>query len=107
MTSSHLTSRVTDTNTGDLQNEKGVAIPLEKLEGQLNQLKVIFAEKQELVTALEAYGSSAHGGAPADGADAPADAAAVADGEPPAAEEAVPAAVDDDALAAAEQAKAE
>jgi len=106
-----LSSWVTDVSSGDLQNEKGVAIPLEKLEGQLNQLKVIFAEKQELVTALEAYGSSAHGGAPADGADAaPADAAApaAADAEPPAAEEAAPAAaVDDDALAAAEQAKAE
>ena len=99
---------MTDVSSGDLQNEKGVAIPLEKLEGQLNQLKVIFAEKQELVTALEAYGSSAHGGAPADGADAPAPAAAAAaEAEPPAAEEAAPAAVDEDALAAAEQAKAE
>ena len=101
---------MTDVSSGDLQNEKGVAIPLEKLEGQLNQLKVIFAEKQELVTALEAYGSSAHGGAPADGApaDAAAAPAAAADAEPPAAEEAAPAAaVDDDALAAAEQAKAE
>ena len=59
--------RVTDVSSGDLQNEKGVAIPLEKLEGQLNQLKVIFAEKQELVSALEEYGSAARGGGPSDG----------------------------------------
>eukprot|EP00095_Tigriopus_kingsejongensis_P000590 maker-scaffold95_size379157-snap-gene-0.22 protein:Tk00590 transcript:maker-scaffold95_size379157-snap-gene-0.22-mRNA-1 annotation:"PREDICTED: uncharacterized protein LOC578961" len=31
-------------------------IPIEKLEGQLNQLKVIFMEKQKLVDDLEAYG---------------------------------------------------
>ena len=100
-----MTFRVTDTNTGDLQNEKGVAIPLEKLEGQLNQLKVIFAEKQELVSALEAYGSSAHGGGPA---------AAATDGTAAAAANAAPeepAAVDEGAAAAtddgAEQAKAE
>ena len=98
--------RVTDVSSGDLQNEKGVAIPLEKLEGQLNQLKVIFAEKQELVSALEEYGSAARGGGPGDGAAAAqaAAAAAIAPAEEPAADEAP---VDDDALAAAEQAKAE
>ena len=30
-------------------------ISIEKLEGQLNQLKVMFAEKQKLVSDLEAY----------------------------------------------------
>ena len=95
--------RVTDVSSGDLQNEKGVAIPLEKLEGQLNQLKVIFAEKQELVSALEEYGSAARGGGPSDGTAAePAELA-----EPAATDEAPSASVDDDALAAAEQAKAE
>ena len=97
-------TRVTDVSSGDLQNEKGVAIPLEKLEGQLNQLKVIFAEKQELVSALEEYGSAARGGGPGDGAAAAQAAAAPAPAEEPAADEAP---VDDDALAAAEQAKAE
>ena len=33
-------------------------ISIEKLEGQLNQLKVMFAEKQQLVSDLEAYGPS-------------------------------------------------
>ena len=33
------------------------AIPIEQLEGQLNQLKVMFAEKQKLVSDLEAYGA--------------------------------------------------
>ena len=100
-------TRVTDVSSGDLQNEKGVAIPLEKLEGQLNQLKVIFAEKQELVSALEEYGSAARGGGPADGtaeaaAPLPAEPATTAADDAPA-----DAAVDDDALAAAEQAAAE
>ena len=101
-------TRVTDVSSGDLQNEKGVAIPLEKLEGQLNQLKVIFAEKQELVSALEEYGSAARGGGPADGT---AEAAAPVPAEPAATAAAddapAAAAVDDDALAAAEQAAAE
>ena len=35
-------------------------ISIEKLEGQLNQLKVMFAEKQRLVADLEAYGPSGH-----------------------------------------------
>ena len=34
-------------------------ISIEKLEGQLNQLKVMFTEKQKLVQDLEAYGPSA------------------------------------------------
>ena len=105
MMSSHLTFRVTDTNTGDLQNEKGVAIPLEKLEGQLNQLKVIFAEKQELVSALEAYGSSAHGGGPA--ADGAATAAAAPEEPAAAAADEGAAATAEDAAPEAEQAKAE
>ena len=33
-------------------------ISIEKLEGQLNQLKIMFAEKQRLVADLEAYGPS-------------------------------------------------
>ena len=102
-------TRVTDVSSGDLQNEKGVAIPLEKLEGQLNQLKVIFAEKQELVSALEEYGSAARGGGPADGAAAAAAAPVPAEPAATAAADDAPAdaAVDDDALAAAEQAAAE
>ncbi len=36
--------------------DAGTSIPIEKLEGQLNQLKVMFAEKQKLVQELEAYG---------------------------------------------------
>ena len=38
-------------------DEKAV-IPIEKLEGQLNQLKVMFEEKQKLVADLEAYGAT-------------------------------------------------
>ena len=33
-------------------------ISIEKLEGQLTQLKTMFAEKQKLVNSLEAYGPS-------------------------------------------------
>ena len=36
--------------------EDGGSIPIEKLEGQLNQLKIMFAEKQKLVNDLEALG---------------------------------------------------
>ncbi len=36
--------------------EDGSTISLEQLEGQLNQLKVIFTEKQKLVDELDAYG---------------------------------------------------
>ena len=70
-------------------------ISIEKLEGQLNQLKIMFAEKQKLVADLDAYGpvDGAHpeehheehheGGEPApDAAAAPAE--APADGAPPA-----------------------
>jgi peptidoglycan hydrolase CwlO-like protein len=50
-----------DSATGDLHAEDGNAIPLEKLEQQLNQLKVQFAEKQKLVTDLEEYGAAGRG----------------------------------------------
>ena len=49
-------------------------ISIEKLEGQLNQLKVMFAEKQKLVSDLEAYLPAADETKPADApaAEAPA-----------------------------------
>ena len=61
-------------------------ISIEKLEGQLNQLKVMFAENQKLVADLEAYGPSgdhdAHGDHEQHGEAPPADAAAPAPVEP-------------------------
>ena len=42
-------------------------ISIEKLEGQLNQLKVMFAEKQKLVNDLEAYGPSHEDAKPEEG----------------------------------------
>ena len=41
-------------------------ISIEKLEGQLNQLKVMFAEKQKLVSDLEAYLPAAEESKPAE-----------------------------------------
>ena len=41
-------------------------ISIEKLEGQLNQLKVMFAEKQKLVADMEAYMPSAEEAKPAE-----------------------------------------
>ena len=43
--------------------EDGGSIPIEKLEGQLNQLKIMFAEKQKLVNDLEALGPNSAGSA--------------------------------------------
>lgn len=40
------------------QFDENAVIPIEKLEGQLNQLKVMFEEKQKLVAELEAYSES-------------------------------------------------
>ena len=55
-------------------------ISIEKLEGQLNQLKVMFTEKQKLVQDLEAYGPSAVDAKPEEGT------AVVDNGEAPAAD---------------------
>ena len=41
-------------------------ISIEKLEGQLTQLKLMFAEKQKLVGDLEAYGPAAEEAKPAE-----------------------------------------
>ncbi|TRY72301.1 hypothetical protein TCAL_11269 [Tigriopus californicus] len=49
-----LNSWVADSTTAEQENCG--TIPIEKLEGQLSQLKVIFLEKQKLVDELEAYG---------------------------------------------------
>lgn len=49
-----LNSWVEDSTSAELENCG--TIPIEKLEGQLSQLKVIFLEKQKLVDELEAYG---------------------------------------------------
>merc|ERR1711902_424911 len=65
-------------------------ISIEKLETQLNTLKTMFAEKQKLVSDLEAYGAG--GGAPSEAAAAPAEAAAPE--AAPAADEAAPAPAD-------------
>merc|ERR1712121_245423 len=64
--------------------EAGTEISIEKLETQLNTLKTMFAEKQKLVSDLEAYG-------PATGSQAAAPAAAPEEEATPAAEEAAPA----------------
>ena len=82
-----------DGNVGELSSwvatkdsaapEGGSEISIEKLETQLNTLKTMFAEKQKLVSDLEAYGPA--GAAPAAAAPAPEAEAA------PAAEEAAPA----------------
>jgi len=99
-----------DGNVGELSSwvatkdsaapEGGSEISIEKLETQLNTLKTMFAEKQKLVSDLEAYGPTggrapaaaaapaAEGeAAPAEGAEA---AAAPAEGDAPPAEEAPP-----------------
>ena len=76
-----------DSSAPDGQSE----ISIEKLEGQLNQLKVMFAEKQKLVADLEAFGPSSDDGpvvppaAPV-AAEAPVDEAAQPAAEPAAAE---------------------
>lgn len=49
-----LNSWVTDDPT-KVNFDDGTTIPLEQLEGQLNQLKVIFEEKEKLVSELEVY----------------------------------------------------
>jgi len=76
-----------DGNVGELSSwvatkdsaapEGGSEISIEKLETQLNTLKTMFAEKQKLVSDLEAYGPA--GGAPA----APPAPAAEAEAAPP------------------------
>merc|ERR1712215_5412 len=76
-----------DGNVGELRSwvatkdsaapEGGSEISIEKLETQLNTLKTMFAEKQKLVSDLEAYGPA--GGAPA----APPAPAAEAEAAPP------------------------
>jgi len=76
-----------DGNVGELSSwvatkdsaapEGGSEISIEKLETQLNTLKTMFAEKQKLVSDLEAYGPA--GGAPA----APPAPAAEAEATPP------------------------
>merc|ERR1712121_340735 len=83
-----------DGNVGELSSwvatkdsaapEAGTEISIEKLETQLNTLKTMFAEKQKLVSDLEAYG-------PATGSQAAAPAAAPEEEATPAAEEAAPA----------------
>merc|ERR1712121_174383 len=85
-----------DGNVGELSSwvatkdsaapEAGTEISIEKLETQLNTLKTMFAEKQKLVSDLEAYG-------PATGSQAAAPAAAPEEEQPaptPAPEEAPP-----------------
>merc|ERR1712024_321436 len=79
-----------DGNVGELSSwvatkdsaapEGGSEISIEKLETQLNTLKTLFAEKQKLVSDLEAYGAGKAGGAEGEPA------AAAAPGPPPAAE---------------------
>merc|ERR1719397_590080 len=84
-----------DGNVGELSSwvatkdssapEGGSEISIEKLETQLNTLKTMFAEKQKLVSDLEAYGpanAAAPPAAPAEGEVAP----ATAEGEAPPAE---------------------
>jgi len=71
-----------DGNVGELSSwvatkdsaapEGGSEISIEKLESQLNTLKTMFAEKQKLVSDLDAYGPAA-GSAPAPAAAVPAD----------------------------------
>merc|ERR1712088_1301485 len=89
-----------DGNVGELSSwvatkdsaapEGGSEISIEKLETQLNTLKTMFAEKQQLVSDLEAFGPA--GGAAAPGTPVPAaDAPAEAPAEAPAAEAAAPA----------------
>jgi len=71
-----------DGNVGELSSwvatkdsavpEGGNEISIEKLESQLNTLKTMFAEKQKLVSDLEAYGpEGAMPAAPTEGAEAP------------------------------------
>ena len=50
-----LSSWVSTENTAKDVTGTDADISIEKLEGQLNQLKVMFAEKQKLVSDLEAY----------------------------------------------------
>merc|ERR1719225_1343456 len=82
-----------DGNVGELSSwvatkdsaapEGGSEISIEKLETQLNTLKTMFAEKQKLVSDLDAYGPAA-GSAPAPAAAVPADEAAPAEDAAPA-----------------------
>jgi len=87
-----------DGNVGELSSwvatkdssapEGGSEISIEKLETQLNTLKTMFAEKQQLVSDLEAFGPA--GGAAAAEAPPPADAAAPPPADAPAEGEAAP-----------------
>ena len=59
--SSWVVNRPADMAEKDLTNssDSNKDISIEKLEGQLTQLKMMFTEKQKLVADLEAYGPSA------------------------------------------------
>ena len=50
-----LSSWVSSENSAKDVTGTDADISIEKLEGQLNQLKIMFAEKQKLVSDLEAY----------------------------------------------------
>merc|ERR1719445_2316545 len=89
-----------DGNVGELSSwvatkdsaapEGGSEISIEKLESQLNTLKTMFAEKQKLVSDLDAYGPASGPDAPPPSTPAPTEGAQPAEeaAPPPAAEEA-------------------